>query len=106
MRPFMQQWTAANIPSQRGKLAVVTGANSGLGFCVALELAKAGASVILACRDEIKGTNALARIRAQVPRAHVTLERLDLAELDSVRAFAQKIVRRANLICSSITPGF
>ena len=93
----MHQWAAANIPSQRGKLAIVTGANSGLGFCVALELAKAGASVILACRDEAKGTNALARIRAQVRRAHVSLERLNLAELESVRAFAEKIVRRGKL---------
>jgi NAD(P)-dependent dehydrogenase (short-subunit alcohol dehydrogenase family) len=102
MEPFMQQWTAANIPSQRGKLAVVTGANSGLGFCVALELAKAGACVILACRDEAKGTNALARIRAQVRRAHVLLERLNLAELESVQAFAEKIARRASSIYSSI----
>jgi NAD(P)-dependent dehydrogenase (short-subunit alcohol dehydrogenase family) len=93
----MQQWTVANIPSQRGKLAVVTGANSGLGFCVALELAKAGASVILAYRDEAKGTNALARIRAQVRRARVSLERLNLAELESVQAFAEKIVRRGKL---------
>jgi NAD(P)-dependent dehydrogenase (short-subunit alcohol dehydrogenase family) len=93
----MQKWTTIDIPSQRGKLAVVTGANSGLGFCVALELAKAGASVILACRDEAKGTNALARIRAQVRPAHVSLERLNLAELESVQAFAEKIVRRGKL---------
>jgi NAD(P)-dependent dehydrogenase (short-subunit alcohol dehydrogenase family) len=93
----MQHWTAANIPSQQGKLAVVTGANSGLGFCVALELAKAGAAVILACRDEAKGTNALAHIRSQVQRAHLSLERLDLAELDSVHAFAKKVVRRGKL---------
>ena len=93
----MRQWTAANIPSQRGKLALVTGANSGLGFHIALELARSGASIVLACRDETRGMGAMARIRAQVPRARVFLERLDLAELKSVETFAENIVRRGKL---------
>jgi NAD(P)-dependent dehydrogenase (short-subunit alcohol dehydrogenase family) len=93
----MRRWTAADIPRQQGKKAVVTGANSGLGFHVALELARAGACVILACRDARKGKDALARIRAQIPRAGVSLERLDLADLASVRAFSNKIVRRGKL---------
>jgi NAD(P)-dependent dehydrogenase (short-subunit alcohol dehydrogenase family) len=93
----MRRWTAADIPRQQGKKAVVTGANSGLGFQVALELARAGACVVLACRDTRKGKDALARIRAQVPRARVSLERLDLADLVSVRTFAKSLVRRGKL---------
>lgn len=93
----MQKWTAADIPSQRGKVAVVTGANSGLGFHVALALANAKASVILACRDEAKGADAQARIQALVPRAGLSLAQLDLADLRSVRTFAQKIVARGKL---------
>jgi NAD(P)-dependent dehydrogenase (short-subunit alcohol dehydrogenase family) len=75
----------------------VTGANSGLGFHVALELARAGTRVILACRDERKGKEAMARIRAQIGRARVSLELLNLADLSSVRAFAKNIVRRGKL---------
>jgi NAD(P)-dependent dehydrogenase (short-subunit alcohol dehydrogenase family) len=93
----MPRWTAADIPRQQGILAVVTGANSGLGFHTALELARAGAGVILACRDKRKGKDAVARIRAQVRRACVFLERLDLADLSAVRAFAKNIVRKGKL---------
>jgi NAD(P)-dependent dehydrogenase (short-subunit alcohol dehydrogenase family) len=84
----MASWTADDIPDLAGRVAVVTGANSGLGFETALELAKAGAQVVLACRDQAKGGEALARIREAVPTADVRLERLDLADLSSVRTFA------------------
>jgi NAD(P)-dependent dehydrogenase (short-subunit alcohol dehydrogenase family) len=85
----MGGWSAADIPDQRGRRVVVTGANSGIGLATARELARAGASVILACRDTGRGEAALAAIRADVPGADVAVGRLDLTDLASVRAFAE-----------------
>ena len=82
-------WTAADIPDQSGRTAIVTGANSGLGLNTACELARAGAHVVLACRNLDKGEAARAGIAAQVPGAQLELEALDLSSLDSVRSFAQ-----------------
>ncbi len=82
------KWTAEDIPDQTGRRAVVTGANSGLGLAVARELARAGAHVVLACRDPRRGGEALAAIRAELPASAVELRSLDLADLASVRAFA------------------
>ena len=83
-------WTAKDIPDQTGRTAVVTGANSGLGLVTARELAAAGASVVMACRNLDKGQAAIERVRAAVPDAQVQLEELDLASLESVRAFAER----------------
>lgn len=80
-----KHWTAADIPSQAGKLALITGANSGIGFHTALQLARAGGGVILACRDLVKADAAKARILAQIPAAEVETLALDLASLESVR---------------------
>ncbi|HEX4157870.1 MAG TPA: SDR family NAD(P)-dependent oxidoreductase, partial [Rhizomicrobium sp.] len=85
------KWTIANIPSQRGKVAVVTGANSGIGWHTALELARSGGEVILTARSEEKGRDAVNRIRREVAQADVRAEILDLASLASVRRFAAKI---------------
>ncbi len=85
-------WTTVNIPSQNGRLAVVTGATGGLGYEKALALAAAGAELVLAGRNERKGTHALARLRATHPGATVRFERLDLASLASVAAFAQQML--------------
>jgi NAD(P)-dependent dehydrogenase (short-subunit alcohol dehydrogenase family) len=85
------KWTAADIPDQHGRTAVVTGANSGLGLATARELARHGARVVMACRNTSKGEAALARLRAAVPDADVRLAALDLASLASVRAFAQRL---------------
>ncbi len=82
------RWHASDIPDLRGVRAVVTGANSGLGFHTALELARHGAAVVVAARDEVKGANAVLRIRADTPGAEVQPGRLDLADLASVRGFA------------------
>jgi len=82
------KWTARDIPSQAGKTAVVTGANSGLGLATAHELARAGAAVVLACRNLEKGERAVESIRSELPQAELTLEQLDLADLASIRAFA------------------
>ena len=93
----MTKWTMADIPSLHGRLAVVTGANSGIGWHTALELARAGSEVILASRTEAKGRDAVDRIRQEVPQAKVRAEVLDLASLRSVQSFAAKIDREAKL---------
>ena len=87
----MSTWTIANIPPQTGKLAVVTGANSGIGWHTALELARAGCEVILTARSDSKGKQAVDQIKAAVPLAQVRYEILDLASLRSVRAFAARV---------------
>ncbi|MFF8530897.1 oxidoreductase [Streptomyces sp. SAS_267] len=84
----MGGWGAKDIPAQRGRIAVVTGANSGLGLVTARELARGGARVVLACRSEVRGREAAERIVAEVPRAEVEFGRLDLGDLASVREFA------------------
>jgi NAD(P)-dependent dehydrogenase (short-subunit alcohol dehydrogenase family) len=84
----MSRWTAADIPDQTGRVAIVTGANSGLGLVTARELARAGAEVVIACRDTGKGERAAEEIRRSVPGAGLAVRRLDLASLDSVREFA------------------
>jgi NAD(P)-dependent dehydrogenase (short-subunit alcohol dehydrogenase family) len=86
----MADWSTADIPSQAGKLAIVTGANSGIGYYTALELARAGAQVIVACRNEAKGKAAAAGINAVAPGMAV-FERLDLVSFASVRDFAARV---------------
>jgi NAD(P)-dependent dehydrogenase (short-subunit alcohol dehydrogenase family) len=85
------KWTAADIPDQTGRLAVVTGANSGLGLITAQELARAGATVVIACRNLSKGEQAADQIRRTVPAAQLALEELDLADLSSVSAFSDRL---------------
>jgi NAD(P)-dependent dehydrogenase (short-subunit alcohol dehydrogenase family) len=85
----MSRWTGRDIPDQTGRTAIVTGANSGIGFHTAMELSRAGARVVLTSRDEAKGQEAVRRIEAEVPRAQVELGVLDLADLGSVRRFAE-----------------
>jgi NAD(P)-dependent dehydrogenase (short-subunit alcohol dehydrogenase family) len=84
------KWTADQIPDQRGRVTVVTGANSGLGLVTARELARAGAHVVLACRNTAKGDAAAREIAASAPDARVDVSALDLGSLESVRAFAQR----------------
>ena len=86
------KWTAADIPDQTGKTALVTGANSGIGFHTALELARAGARVVVAVRDEAKGKAAIRRLQAEVPDADLHLGLLDLADLGSVHRFAAQVM--------------
>ncbi len=82
------KWTARDMPDLTGRCAVVTGANSGIGLQAARQLAGHGADVTLAVRDEARGAAAAAQIQAWEPGARVLVARLDLAELASVRAFA------------------
>ncbi|GLW45794.1 oxidoreductase [Streptomyces sp. NBRC 14336] len=84
----MAGWNTEDIPDQSGRVAVVTGANSGIGYVTARELARKGARVVLACRSERRGTQAGDRLAAEVPGADVEFARLDLADLASVREFA------------------
>jgi len=89
--PKSSRWTAADVPDQSGRTAVVTGASSGLGLVTASVLAKRGATVILACRDLVKAERAADRIRAGSPGASVRVLRLDLASLAVVREAASEI---------------
>lgn len=82
------KWTESDIPDQTGRRAIVTGANSGLGFETALALAGHGADVTLAVRDMAKGEAAAERIRARSPQASIEVRRLDLADLASIDEFA------------------
>jgi NAD(P)-dependent dehydrogenase (short-subunit alcohol dehydrogenase family) len=84
------EWGTQDIGDQRGKKVVVTGANSGIGYYTALELGRAGADVVVACRDPGRGKEALAQLRKEAPDATFRLEALDLADLRSVRAFADR----------------
>jgi NAD(P)-dependent dehydrogenase (short-subunit alcohol dehydrogenase family) len=90
----MSRWTTADIPSQSGRLALITGANSGIGFHAAKELARAGARVILACRDVTKADEAKSRILAELPAASLEVAKLDLANLASVREFTQTFLEQ------------
>jgi NAD(P)-dependent dehydrogenase (short-subunit alcohol dehydrogenase family) len=84
----MSGWSTADIPPQTGRTVVITGATGGLGYETALALAGAGATVVLTGRNDIKGKNALDRIRTQYRNADVSYETLDLASLASVADFA------------------
>ncbi len=95
-RTRRKPWTVLQMPDQSGRLAVVTGANSGLGFLTARELARKGARVVMTARDEGRGERALARIRAELPIAAVEMRRLDLADLDDVAAFAGRLAEEGH----------
>jgi NAD(P)-dependent dehydrogenase (short-subunit alcohol dehydrogenase family) len=86
----MTGWSTADIPSQDGKTAVITGATGGLGYETALALAGAGAAVVLTGRNDAKGQDAIQRIRGQFPDAKISYETLDLASLASVAGFAAR----------------
>jgi NAD(P)-dependent dehydrogenase (short-subunit alcohol dehydrogenase family) len=85
-------WTAAKIPDQSGAVAVVTGANGGLGLEVARELARKGGHVVMAARDQAKAEAARASIHHQVPGASLEVQPLDLASQRSVREAAAQIL--------------
>ena len=82
-------WDAERIPDQSGRIAVVTGANSGLGLVTARELARRGALVVLACRNMEKGKAALTEVTAAASGPTPELTQLDLASLSSVQSFAE-----------------
>lgn len=83
-------WTTEQMGDMHSKTVVVTGANSGLGFEAAKEFASHGASVVLACRDVDRGSEAGERIREEAPETRLTVIELDLADLQSVQRFATR----------------
>jgi protochlorophyllide reductase len=87
-------WTIADLPDLSGRLAVVTGANAGLGLETAAQLAGAGAQVVLACRDVGKGERAATAIRQAHPAALVEVAPLDLADLSTVASLAETLAAR------------
>jgi NAD(P)-dependent dehydrogenase (short-subunit alcohol dehydrogenase family) len=91
-------WSVADIADLTGKRVLITGANSGIGYYTALELARKGADIVLACRDGQRGAKALAAIEAACPRAKMELALFDLASLASVREFAQRELARSRAI--------
>jgi NAD(P)-dependent dehydrogenase (short-subunit alcohol dehydrogenase family) len=91
-----EKWTADQIPDQSGRTAVVTGANSGLGLVTARELARAGARVVIACRNVDKGEEAKRGMDGAVE-----VEALDLGSLGSVRAFAERFQGPLDLLINN-----
>lgn len=87
----MGKWNFNNIPNQQGRIALVTGSNSGIGYETALMLAKKGAEVILACRDMDKAGQAADALRKEFPTAKLFLQKLDLSDLDSVSQCVESI---------------
>jgi len=88
------RWTHEQIPDQSGRTVVVTGANSGIGLEAVKALARAGAHVVLACRDPRKADAALGAVRAEARQASLDVLPLDLASLASVRDFAKAFADR------------
>lgn len=88
------KWTANDMPDQTGRVAIVTGANVGLGYESVLALARKGAQVIVASRDQTKAQKAVSSIKEQVPGAKIEFIRLDLASLASVREFVNEFRQR------------
>jgi len=89
-----QSWTQSDIPDQTGRVAIVTGANSGIGLETARELARKGAHVVLACRSQARAEAALEDIRSDLPEARIEFMALDLADLEQVRVFADAVHER------------
>lgn len=90
----MLNWTTNDIPNQTGKITIVTGANSGIGYETARALASKGATVIVACRSEEKCTAAAQEIRDEYPDATVDWSHLDLADMASIRHFVEAFLGR------------
>jgi NAD(P)-dependent dehydrogenase (short-subunit alcohol dehydrogenase family) len=106
-------WSLDHAPGQRGRVAIVTGANTGLGYETAVALATLGARVVLACRDAARAEAASERILASQPGAQLEVRLIDTGDLDSVRAFAEgfrRDHRRLDLLVNNagimITPYF
>lgn len=84
------RWTNDKMPDQTGKVIIVTGSNSGTGYATAKALAEKGAEVIMACRSEERASKAVEEIKKDVKDANVTFMKLDLADLSSVKEFAEE----------------
>lgn len=92
----MAKWIKENIPDQTGKIIIITGANSGIGFEAARALVHRGAEVVLASRDHNKAQDALVKLHVEIPQAKLAFIPLDLASLDSIRFFADQFKAQYN----------
>ena len=100
----MAKWTFDDIPDQRGRTAIVKGANSGIGFEAARALAAKGARVIMACRNTEKAEAAAQQIHNEYPEAVLEVMALDLSDLSSVRALAADFTGRyssLDILCNN-----
>jgi NAD(P)-dependent dehydrogenase (short-subunit alcohol dehydrogenase family) len=98
------QWGESDIPDQAGRVAIVTGANSGIGFETARALAQKGARVVLACRDTGRGRDAEQRLRAALPQADARFMPLDLGSLASVESFCKDFAAeepKLDILCNN-----
>ena len=98
MQNEMKKWTTAQIPQKNGGLAVITGSTEGIGFEDALALSAAGWNVIIMGRNAQKGADAITKIQELNPEAKVSFEKIDLADLSSIKAFASKMISKGNAI--------
>ncbi|NBP68392.1 MAG: SDR family NAD(P)-dependent oxidoreductase [Cytophagia bacterium] len=89
-----KNWTTSEIQSQKGKTVIITGATSGIGLEAAKVFAEKGASLILPVRNQEKGKNALKEIKQRFAGADVELRLMDVADLDSVRQFAEDVKKK------------
>lgn len=99
-----KKWTLQDMPSQAGKLALVTGANRGLGLEIVRGLARAGATVVLGCRDAGKAKAAVAQLQVEIPAAKLEIMTVDLADLASIRKFAAEFAVRhpkLDILCNN-----
>jgi len=91
-----QKWDSENISDQTGKVVIVTGSSSGLGYETAKVLANKNATVVIAVRDEVKGNAAIEKIKVENPNADIQLMLVDLASLASVHTFAKNVKKKFN----------
>src|SRR6056297_3544117 len=91
-----ENWTTQHIPDLSGKVIIVTGGNSGLGFWSVKAFAEKGAEVILASRSEENGEKARAEMLNENPNAKIEVAELDLADLESVRLFSKNFQEKHN----------
>src|SRR5439155_25686275 len=89
----MSEWMVDDMPDQTGRTILVTGANSGLGLCSAEALASRGARVLMGCRNEVKAAAALEAVKNAAADAAAEVVPLDLADLDDVRACAERLAK-------------
>ena len=86
---LQQKWDSRDVPDQKGRVAIITGSSSGIGYETARVLASKNATVVIAVRNLEKGESALKKIKSTFPEANARIMELDLAELDSVHKFAE-----------------
>ena len=89
-----QKWDCENISDQKGKVVIVTGSSSGLGYETAKVLATKNATVIVAVRNEVKGNTAVEKIKVENPNADIQVVLVDLANLESIHKFAENFNKK------------